>query len=154
VNLRWRHLPPVSVAARAQEDAVIANNARVAAGGGGTLLSYTPISNLESASYDVFDLSGYWTINDTLSLRLGVDNVFNRAPPRISATAGQTTGRPYDPSLTAAQNAANMAALCTGKPGCVAPTTYSVGNDGTGTTSGGYYDVLGRRYFVGLKARF
>jgi outer membrane receptor protein involved in Fe transport len=102
------------------------------------------------AAYDVFDLSGFWTINDTLSLRFGVDNVFDKDP---SVTAA-TLGRPYDSSKSAAENSAALAALCTGKPGCVAPTAYSLGSSGQGSTSGGFYDTLGRRYYLGLKARF
>jgi hypothetical protein len=36
----------------------------------------------------------------------------------------------------------------------VNPSAYSIATTGMGTTSGGYYDVLGRRYFVGFKAKF
>jgi iron complex outermembrane receptor protein len=149
-SLRWRHYPKVDVATKAQENAVIANNARVTAGGGGTLLSYTPITNTEVASYDVFDLSAYWSINDTFSLRAGIDNILDRGPP----VTAETVGRPYNPSLTPAQNSAAMAAVCNGAPGCVNPTSYSIGTSGQGTTSGGYYDVLGRQYYLALKARF
>jgi outer membrane receptor protein involved in Fe transport len=150
LNLRWRHLPKVDVAARAQERAVIANNAAVAAGAPGVILSYSPSTSVEVASYDVFDLSGYWTINDTLALRFGVDNVLDRGP----ATTAKTLGRPYDSSKTPAENAAAMASVCTGLPGCITPTSYSMGSSGLATTNGGYYDTLGRRYYVGLKARF
>ncbi len=38
--------------------------------------------------------------------------------------------------------------------GCVKPTTYSLGSSGAGNTSGGYYDALGRRYYIGVKAKF
>jgi len=116
------------------------------------MLSYTPSSAVALDSYDVFDLSAYWTINKTLSLRLGIDNVFN-ADPSLSTT---TTGRPYDPGLSAADNAAAIAALCAGREalGCVKPTTYSLGSSGAGNTSGGYYDTLGRRYYIGVKAKF
>jgi predicted CoA-binding protein len=73
--------------------------------------------------------------------------------PSISTA---TTGRPYDSSLSAADNAAAIAALCAGKEalGCVKPTTYSLGSSGEGNTSGGYYDTLGRRYYIGVKAKF
>jgi hypothetical protein len=36
----------------------------------------------------------------------------------------------------------------------VNPTGYSLGTTGQGSTSGGYYDILGRRYFLGFKAKF
>jgi outer membrane receptor protein involved in Fe transport len=152
VSLRWRHLPETRTAAMALERAIIANNNRVAAGGTGSLLSYTPGTGLSLDSYDVFDLSAYWTINKTLSLRVGIDNVFDTDPSVSTAS----TGRPYDTSLSAAENAAAIAAVCAGREalGCVKPTTYSLGSSGQGNTSGGYYDTLGRRYYVGVKAKF
>jgi hypothetical protein len=78
--------------------------------------------------------------------------VFDTQP---SITA-KNAGRPYNPALSAAQNSANLAATCSGAPapGCVNPIGYSLPTSGQGSTSGGFYDVLGRRYFVGLKARF
>ncbi len=149
-NLRWRHFPKADTVAIAQQNGIVANNARVAAGGAGSLLSYTPTAALPVDTYDVFDLSGSWAFSDTLSLRFGVDNVFDTKPSVTTAS----TGRPYDSSKTAAENAAAMSALCTGRPGCVAPTTYSLANSGQGGTSGGYYDTLGRRYYLGVKAQF
>jgi iron complex outermembrane receptor protein len=149
-NLRWRHYPKVDTAGVAQERAIVANNAAVAAGSGGTLLSYTPTTNQEVASYDVLDLSAYWTINDTLTLRAGIDNLLDRGP----ASTGITLGRPYNPSLTPAQNAAVLNAVCAGAPGCQNPAAYSIGNSGGGSTQGGFYDVLGRQFFIALKARF
>ncbi len=157
VSLRWRHLPKVDVAGVANENAIKKNNAAVVAGAPGIVLSYTPTTAVQVASYDVFDLSGYWTLNDTLSLRFGVDNVLDRGP----AVTAKSLGRPYDSSLTPAQNSAlvgtpgsNAGGVCNGAPGCTNPGAYSLANSGQGTSSGGYYDVLGRRYYVGLKARF
>ncbi|MEP7313147.1 MAG: TonB-dependent receptor [Pseudomonadota bacterium] len=141
VSLRWRHLPKADVFQRAQENAIRANNAAVAAGATGAILSYTPTTVIEIPSYNVFDLSAFWTINDTLSLRVGVDNVLDRGPASTGKTAGYPLGT-------------NLASVCNGAPGCQNPTAYSIGNSGQGTTSGGYYDVLGRRFYVGLKARF
>jgi outer membrane receptor protein involved in Fe transport len=149
-SLRWRHLPSVAAATVAREKAIIANNAAVAASGEGIILSYAPLTNVDVGSYDVLDLSGFWNINDTLSMRFGVDNLFGRAPE----TTARTLGRPYDSSKTPAQNAAVMAAVCGGQPGCVTPTSYTMGSSGLGTTNGGFYDTLGRRYYVGLKAQF
>jgi hypothetical protein len=56
-----------------------------------------------------------------------------------------------------AQNGADLAAVCSAEAivlGCVAPTGYSLASTGAGSTSAGYYDTIGRRYFLGLKARF
>jgi outer membrane receptor protein involved in Fe transport len=149
-SLRWRHLPSVTSANSARERAIIANNATVAAGGPGITLSYAPLTNVDVGSYDVFDLSGFWNINTALTIRFGVDNVFDRAPE----TTARTLGRPYDSSKTPAQNSAAMAAVCGGMPGCVTPTSYSLASSGLGTTNGGFYDTLGRRYYIGVKAQF
>ncbi|MEO8316043.1 MAG: TonB-dependent receptor, partial [Pseudomonadota bacterium] len=152
MSLRWRHLPSVVSAADKQQDSIIKNNAKVAAGGAGQISTYTPSVALPIKAYDVFDLSGSWRMTDTLSLRFGVDNVFDTDP----ASSRRTTGREYDYSLTPAQNAAAITALCAGleNQGCVVPTTYSFADSGRGTTAGGYYDSLGRRYYVGIKAQF
>ncbi|MET0279879.1 MAG: TonB-dependent receptor [Steroidobacteraceae bacterium] len=141
VSLRWRHLPSVWGAAIATERAVIANNESVVAGGPGVVLSYTPSTAYKVRSYDMLDLSFNWSINDMLSMRFGADNFLN-LQPRLT---GRTRGRPVGTDL---------AAVCNGAPGCQTPTTYSLPSSGLGSTSPGYYDVLGRRYFLGLKARF
>jgi outer membrane receptor protein involved in Fe transport len=139
----------VQVAGYATQNAIIKNNAVVTAGGGGTLLSYTPITNLGVKQFDQFDLSAYWNINDILSMRFGIDNVLNTQPSSVT----RNTGRPYNPALSAAANAASLQ-VCNGAPGCQNPGGYSLPTSGLGSSNGGFYDVLGRRYFVGVKARF
>jgi outer membrane receptor protein involved in Fe transport len=150
VNLRWQYLPSVKPGTVAINEAKIANNAAVAAGAPGLILGYQPNTVLDTKAYSMFGLSGYWNISDTLSMRFGIDNLFDKSPP----LTGRNPGRPYDSSISAAANAANLAAVCGGAPGCGNPTSYSLPTSGAGATSGGFYDVLGRRYFVGLKARF
>ncbi|MET0282600.1 MAG: TonB-dependent receptor [Steroidobacteraceae bacterium] len=140
-SLRWRHLPSVWGVGKATENAIIANNERVAGGGDGVLLSYTPGTSEKVSSYNMIDASFNWSINETLSVRAGVDNVFNFQPRITGASAGYPAGT-------------DLAAVCAAAPGCQAPTGYSLASSGAGTTSPGYYDVLGRRYFLGLKARF
>jgi len=60
---------------------------------------------------DYFDLNGSWAVNDTVSLRAGVNNVTDEDPNVYSPGVQANT----DPSL---------------------------------------YDILGRRYYVGLTAKF
>jgi hypothetical protein len=122
----------------------------VEAGEPGTRLSYTPINNYNVRQFDQFDLSAYWNITGMLSMRFGVDNLFDAQPSSTTRAAG----RPYDYDSTPLANAQRLAATCGGAVGCVNPTTYLLPNSGLGTTNGGFYDVLGRRYFVALKARF
>src|SRR5262249_4903752 len=152
VNLRWRHLPEVEPAGKATIRANIKNNLAVAAGAPGLLLGYTPSVAYNIPQFDQFDLSADWNINSMLSMRFGIDNVLDTQP---SITA-KSAGRPYDFGQTPAANSAILAATCNGAPapGCVNPTAYSLPTSGLGSTSGGFYDVLGRRYFVGIKARF
>ena len=86
----------------------------------------TPIQG--AGSYDVVRLTGNWNISDTLSLSAGIDNLFDREPERIGAGQIQNI---------AAVNGGGQTVL-----------------NGSGSTSAGIYDVLGRRYFVNLRARF
>ena len=62
------------------------------------------------------------------------------------------------PAITGATNGypvgTTLSGVCNGAPGCVNPGAYSLGTSGQGSTNGGYYDVLGRRYFLGFKAKF
>ena len=141
VGLRWRHLPAVAVAAKAAEDAIIENNAAAAAGSGAPILSYTPTTAQMAPAYDAFDLSANWNLNDTISIRAGINNVLDTQP----ALTGISKGYPLGTTLSA---------VCNGAPGCVNPGGYSLPSSGQGTTNGGYYDVLGRSFFLGFKAKF
>ncbi|MBX5462536.1 MAG: TonB-dependent receptor [Steroidobacteraceae bacterium] len=143
-SLRWRHLPSVTTAAAAAERAIVENNERVANGGDGVILSYTPTTAIKAKRYDIFDLSGTWNATEHLSLRAGIDNLFDRMPVITGATAGYPSGT-------------NLSAVCDQAAealGCKDPTSLSYPNDGAGTTSAGFYDTLGRRYFLGFKATF
>ncbi len=137
-SLRWRHLPGVYTAGYAEQQALIANNARVAGGGDGIILGYTPTTEIETDSYDIFDLSGSWDINETFSVRLGITNLFNTDPTEVGSTAGYAPGSDLD--------------VCNDAPGCSNPSSYSLPS--TGGFNGGYYDTVGRRFFVGMKVRF
>ncbi len=144
VSLRWRYLPEVWSAAYASQMAVIQNNARVAAGAPGLVLSYTPTTEVQTAAYNIFDLSFNWDINETFSLRGGVNNLLDELPQLTARSRGYPAGT----NLTAVCDAAAEAR------GCVDPTGFSLPNSAAGSTNGGYYDTLGRRFFVGVKARF
>jgi len=147
VNLGWRFLPSVWTANKAYENAVIANNARVAAGEPGTTLGYTKTDEIRTSSYNVFSLSATFDLNDTLSFRAGIDNLLDKDPPNIGGTTGVTQ--------------AELATYC-GSPaasGCNPgvqrlPRTSLAASAGQFTGTKGYYDVLGRSYFVGVKAKF
>jgi outer membrane receptor for ferrienterochelin and colicin len=153
LNLRWRFLPSVNSAMHASIQSIIDNNNKVAAGGPGTILSYTPVTDLAAPHYNVLDMSFNWNINSLLSLRGGVNNVLNTQPAITGAQQGFSTST--DLTKVCSADAA--------KKGCVNPTQYGVAgglgptmltNDGQGTTNGGYYDVYGRTFWLGLKARW
>jgi iron complex outermembrane receptor protein len=139
-TMRWRHLPGVWSTGHASQQALIANNARVAAGGDGMILGYTPGTDIKSDSYNIFDLSGTWDINETFTLRFGITNLFDKPPIYTGATAGYPEG--------------SDKAVCNGAPGCTDPYSNSLPSVGSWGGMGGYYDTLGRRFFMGLKARF
>jgi len=94
VGLTWQHLPSVRSAAAVTDPD-------------------TPFRGAQS--YDIFYLAAGWTLNRHVSLTLGIDNLFDRAPNRVGA----------------------------------GPSTNAAGNTATG-----YYDVLGRRYYMGLRMEF
>ena len=139
VNLRWRYLPYVNGAEYAGEQAIKANNASVAAGGPGITLSYTPLSQVETDSYSIFDLSFNWSLTQKFTLRGGITNLLDEEPVPV----GSSTGFPVGTNLTA---------VCGGAPGCVAPTGFSA--PVTGLYNGGYYDTISRRYFMGFQVNF
>jgi iron complex outermembrane recepter protein len=148
VSLRWRFLPSVDQINKAQENAIIENNAKVAAGGEGIILSYTPTTVYKTESYSTFDLAFNWNLSDKYSVRAGVDNLFDKDP-------AITTNTSNPPAYTAGYpRGTTLGAVCGSAPGCQNPTTYTLPNSGQGTTSGGYYDTLGRRYYLGFKAQF
>ena len=146
-NLRWRFLPSVNTANHAAQQAIIKNDEQVAAGGAGTLLGYIPNTDVAAPHWQAVDMSFTWNLSRIFQVRGGINNLFNKAPP-ISGTvfgSGATRGFPVG---------TNLSAVCGGAPGCQNPTAYSLPNDGHGQTNAGYYDVFGRTFFLGLKARF
>jgi outer membrane receptor protein involved in Fe transport len=76
----------------------------------------------------MFGLTANWNASSHLGLTVGIDNLFDRQPNRVGA--GQVT------TITAA-NGGGTTVL-----------------DGAASTSSGYYDVLGRRYFLNVKLRY
>jgi len=95
VGINWRHLPSVRNAAYATN----------------------PTTTIQGAgSYSLFDLSASLNVTQTVALRLGIDNLFNRDPEIYGANPGVTNAR--------------------------------------GSTQPGFYDVLGRRAYVGVKLNF
>jgi outer membrane receptor protein involved in Fe transport len=77
-------------------------------------------------AYDIFDLATNWSLPHALQLRFGIQNLLDVAP----AITGRT-----------------VATQVLGVP-------VNIGSSGQGTTNPSYYDAMGRRFYVGLKARF
>ena len=88
-------------------------------------------------------MSFNWSVNDSITVRGGITNLFDTAP----VTVGMTRGYPPGTDLTA---------VCNGAPGCQNPTAISLPTSGGGLAPfyGGYYDTLGRSFFMGLKVTF
>jgi outer membrane receptor protein involved in Fe transport len=83
-------------------------------------------TTLPTKAYDIFDLSTNWSLPHRLQLRFGIQNLFDVQPPTTGATISTLV---------------NGAAV-------------TLPSSGAGTTNPAYYDELGRRFYVGLKARF
>ncbi|HEY4030071.1 MAG TPA: TonB-dependent receptor [Caulobacteraceae bacterium] len=83
-------------------------------------------STLPTSAYDIFDLTTNWTLPHGLQLRAGIQNLFDAQPP-----------------TTAATNAVYVNGV-----------QQTVASSGAGYTNPAFYDPFGRRFFVGLKARF
>jgi iron complex outermembrane recepter protein len=145
VNLGWRYLPSVWTINKAYEYAIVANNERVTAGGAGILMPYTKLDEIKTKAYSEFSLSASYQLTDSLVVRAGVNNLFDKAPPNIGGTTGVTQ--------------AQLATWCDGAPGCNAgvqrlPRTSFAGGAGNPAGTKGYYDVMGRSFFLGFKASF
>jgi outer membrane receptor protein involved in Fe transport len=102
-SLRWRHLP--------EADPVQSVFAR------GNVIPEQGAKD----TYDIFDFSASWDINDTYQTRLGIDNLFDTDPVITGAQISVAGSRP---------------------------------TSGMGTTMPGFYDVLGRRFYLGFKASY
>jgi outer membrane receptor protein involved in Fe transport len=148
VNFRWRFLPSVNSARHATNQSIIDNN-----NSGGPILSYTPDTDLAAPHYNVLDMSFNWNVTSILQVRGGINNLFNVEP----AITGAVRGWPANTDLN------NVCSAAAKAKGCVNPTTYgyvtglgpnTVTNDGQGVTNGGFYDVYGRTFWLGVKARF
>ncbi len=152
VSLRWRGLPSVWTDDYASQRAIIQNNERVAAGAPGLILSYVPGTGgtgtnpaspeIKTDSYRVFDLSFTYDLASRVSLRGGITNLLDEKPPLSGATMGYT--------------AADLASACGGVPGCVPPQLPALPNDigSFSAYNGGFYDTVGRRYFLGVDIKF
>jgi len=152
VGLRWRHLPSTFSVAYATQQAQRQNNAAVAAGAPGMMLSWIPTTEYESADYNVFDLSFGWNINDTISFRGGITNLFDTEPEMVGGTTGYPAGTDLANVCESLgfPNAAGTAPAIS--QGCTDPTTYSL--PGYVSYNAGYYDTLGRRFFLGFSVNF
>ena len=99
-SLQWQHLPEIKSA----EEALYG------------------LSNIKGASaYDMFSLSGSYALSKDLSIRAGIDNLLDKAPPvaGVNSTASTALGQ---------------------MPG--------------GAINDVLYDVNGRRFYVGVTAKF
>jgi outer membrane receptor protein involved in Fe transport len=94
-GITWNHLPSV-------RNAAAATNPATTLGGAG--------------AYNLFDLNARYELNQTVSLRFGVDNLLDEDPEIVGRNPGVT--------------------------------------DALGSTLPNFYDVLGRRYYAGVKLTF
>jgi iron complex outermembrane receptor protein len=107
VGLQWQHLPSTKSASYP------ANHAT---------------TNFGAPAYDLFNLNGSFDITSDISVRFGVDNLFDKRPPLIEyntapiAANGQLRGGSYGAASS--------------------------------SSSGQLYDLIGRRFYMGAKFKF
>jgi iron complex outermembrane receptor protein len=92
----------------------------------GAVTSPATNSTYQTPSYSVFDLTGFFTLPHGLQLRAGIQNIADT-----------------DPAITGKTKAVSVGGVL-----------QSIASSGQGTTAAQFYDPLGRRFFIGLKARF
>ena len=140
VNLRWRYLPrSIRPSMRANRPSRRTTPVAAAGGRGHHARATRRARTVETDSYSIFDLSFNWSLTEKFTLRGGITNLLDEEPVPTVSTAGYPVGT-------------NLAGVCGGAPGCVAPTGYSA--PVTGLYNGGYYDTIGRRYFMGFQVNF
>ena len=108
-SLVWRYIDSVDVDL-AQSNPILAG-------------AYSPL-DAHIGAQNYFDLAIQWSYNKNLSVRGGINNLFDRDPPVVSSTAGATYPSISGPSL------------------------------GNGNTYPQVYDTLGRQFFLSATAKF
>jgi outer membrane receptor protein involved in Fe transport len=148
LSLNWRFYPHSHSASYPLYQALPKNTVTGAVGlqhcgpgvfgnGANTPLADTGLNGclLDTPAYHTFDLSGTYTIMRNYTLRFGVDNLFDKQPPSTTATTGLL--RNTDGTYKAG--------------GAIAID----GNGGFGSgTNTSIYDALGRRFYIGINAKF
>ena len=141
VSLNWRFYPHSHSANYPLYQAIPGGLANCGPGVFGNPASTPPADTgtngclLDTPAYHIFDLSATYTIMRNYTLRAGVDNLFDKQPPSTTATGG--LGR----NSNGTYNAGGALAID--------------GNGGFGTgTNPSIYDSLGRRFYIGLNAKF
>jgi iron complex outermembrane receptor protein len=100
LSLQWRHLPAIDQEAQA----------------------INPLNSISGyPKYDLFNLLGSLAVNSDVSVRFGVENLFDKAPP-----------------LGGVNTTANL----------------SLGQLPGGSYNALFYDIIGRRFYLGMKAKF
>ncbi|HEY5412382.1 MAG TPA: TonB-dependent receptor [Caulobacteraceae bacterium] len=88
---------------------------------------------LDTSAYHIFDLSATYTFMKNYVLRVGVDNLFDTNAPTTGASTGVHGTAPTASGYSAGG---------------------SLASDGAGFTTPSIYDTLGRRFYVGINAKF
>jgi len=86
VSLSWRHLPQI------RHNSLVTNPASTTS---------------PTSSYELFGLTGRWSVNDTWSVRGGVDNLFDRQPVLVGANWVPTAAGSGVTSMTGTTDVSN-----------------------------------------------
>jgi outer membrane receptor protein involved in Fe transport len=148
VSLRWNFDPPAWSANYAQQKALYHYDAGLP-NGSPLVLAYSPLAwkEIKTQAYNRFDLSGSWQINDQVAFRAGIDNLFDALPEITGATKGTSIDETTLGSNPICKQAKQV-------QGCTPVTSPSLPNNAMLSTNAGYYDTLGRRFYVGVKLSY
>ena len=59
------------------------------------IIDNIPADAISTPDYNYIDLSGVWQINDSMTVRLGIDNVFAKEPPLMGDAQIQSNTEPH-----------------------------------------------------------
>jgi iron complex outermembrane receptor protein len=101
LSLQWRHIGSTALDLNTNNPLLAGATTTCP---NGSVLADCVTADQKIPTYDYFDLSGDWTVREGVELRAGVNNIFDKEPPVLSATvtpipfgAANTFPGTYDP---------------------------------------------------------
>jgi len=94
VSVDWRHLSGVNLDANTANTQLGGTNV-VTCPNGSTVHGAGDCPDNSIGSFDYFDVAANWTVREGVSLRFGVDNVFDKDPPTVDSNSIGASAPPF-----------------------------------------------------------